>query len=121
MPSGNRRVGRSGLPLSAGVAAITELLTGYFEGEGLTSEPSDLRGGSDHGPFLQVGAPVGGMYTGSIETMTRQQAEAYGGAAGVMHDACYHQACDTRENVSDAALGQAAGAYVHLLTELTLP
>jgi hypothetical protein len=101
-----------------GTEAIRELFEAAFEEEGLAIEPLDMHGGADHGPFAQVGIPVGGMHSGSSEVKTAEQARVYGGTAGEPMDPCYHQACDTIANVNDVALEQLAGAYVQVLVEL---
>ena len=99
--------------------AIQTMFTRSFEARGLSVEPLDLQGGADHGPFADGGIPVGGVFSGAFETKTARQAEAFGGAAGVPFDACYHQPCDTAANVSDTALRQFAAALVAVLAELT--
>ena len=53
---------------------------------------------------VEVGIPAGGTFTGAEETKNPEQAEKWGGKAGEAFDACYHQACDTVENVDAQAL-----------------
>ena len=101
-----------------GNATIRRLFEEAFEAEGLASEPEDTHGGADHGPFARVGIPIGGVHAGSAEVKTSEQAETYGGVAGEVMDACYHQPCDTLDNVSDTALEQFADALVRVLTQL---
>ena len=45
----------------------------------------DLKGGSDHGPFAAEGIPVGGLFSGAEGRKTGEQAEVYGGEAGVAY------------------------------------
>ncbi|MGH2635101.1 MAG: M20/M25/M40 family metallo-hydrolase [Actinomycetota bacterium] len=85
---------------------------------GAASEPLDLHGASDHAAFDDVGIATGGLYTGSQELKTPEQAEAYGGTAGEKLDPCYHQPCDTIDNVSEAALRLHASALVDVLISL---
>jgi Zn-dependent M28 family amino/carboxypeptidase len=99
-------------------ARIQDLFTAYFEELGQEVEPIETYGGADHGPFAQAGVPVGGLFAGSADPKTPEQAEIHGGEVGELMDPCYHQACDTVENVSDLALEQFVGAYVAVLTEL---
>jgi Zn-dependent M28 family amino/carboxypeptidase len=101
-----------------GNAAIRKLFTDYFQAEGLAVEPADTGGGGDHGPFAAAGIPIGGLFAGSIILKTQEQADVYGGEAGELMDACYHQACDTIRNVSRVALRQTYRAIVHVVTEL---
>jgi len=103
---------------AGGNEMIRDLFTGYFSDRGLDVEPIETHGGADHGPFAAEGIPVGGLFSGSADPKSSDQAEAYGGEAGQPMDACYHQACDTIRNVSDVALEQLSGALVYVLTEL---
>jgi hypothetical protein len=97
---------------------IRDLFSAYFEDRGLAVEPIETFGGADHGAFAQAGIPIGGLFAGSGEMKTAEQADLHGGVAGEPADPCYHQACDTLENVSDVGLEQFAAAYVAVLTEL---
>ncbi len=40
-------------------------------------------GRSDYGPFLDVGIPSGGLFTGAEKFKTEEQAARYGGTAGI--------------------------------------
>lgn len=104
--------------IAEGNARIQDLFTTYFEELGQEVEPIDTGGGADHGPFAAAGIPVGGLFAGSADPKTSEQAELHGGEVGELMDPCYHQTCDTAENVSDLALEQFAAAYVVVLTEL---
>jgi Zn-dependent M28 family amino/carboxypeptidase len=66
----------------------------------LASEPTAFDGRSDYGPFIAVGIPAGGLFTGAEDVKTEEQAAIYGGTAGEAFDPCYHQACDTFDNVA---------------------
>lgn len=77
----------------------------------------DLSGQSDHYAFAVVGIPTGGVFSG-LAPLTEDEARTFGGTAGVPADACYHLACDGRDNVnleSAMILGQ---AVAHVLGEL---
>jgi Zn-dependent M28 family amino/carboxypeptidase len=101
-----------------GDAAIRKLFTDYFQAEGLAVEPADTGGSGDHGSFAAAGIPIGGLFAGSIILKTKEQADVYGGEAGELMDACYHQACDTIRNVNRVALRQTYRAIVHVVTQL---
>ena len=101
-----------------GNAMIQDLYTAYFEERGLAVKPIDTGGSGDQGPFTAAGIPIGGLFAGSANDKTPKQAAAYGGDAGEPMDPCYHQACDTTENVSGTALRQSFAATVDVLTEL---
>ena len=47
--------------------------------------------------------------------MTEDQAKRYGGKAGVAYDACYHQACDTIDNLNHEIFLLNARAIAHAL------
>jgi Zn-dependent M28 family amino/carboxypeptidase len=70
-------------------------------------EPTAFDGRSDYGPFIAVGIPAGGLFSGAEGIKTAAQATVYGGTAGAPYDPCYHQACDTTNNLSTAALARA--------------
>lgn len=81
------------------------------------AEVTDVGGASDHHPFALAGIPVAGVFSG-LAPLSPDQAAQFGGQAGVPADACYHLACDTRDNInleSAVTLGNAVGAVVQEL------
>jgi Zn-dependent M28 family amino/carboxypeptidase len=96
-----------------GSDVIEDVFLNYFADQGLYNEPTDFDGRSDYGPFIDVGIPAGGLFTGAEEIMSAEQAAIYGGTAGLAFDPCYHQACDTFANNSDTALDQMTDAAAH--------
>ena len=44
----------------------------------------------------------------------------YGGTAGAPYDSCYHQACDTVDNLSTAALNELGDAAAHSIMTLAV-
>jgi Zn-dependent M28 family amino/carboxypeptidase len=96
-----------------GSAQIESVFTQYFAGQGLASEPTAFDGRSDYGPFIAVGIPAGGLFTGAEGVKTPEQAAIYGGTAGEWYDPCYHQACDDMTNLSTAALNEMSDAAAH--------
>jgi Zn-dependent M28 family amino/carboxypeptidase len=99
----------------AGSGAIEQVFLNYFSSEGLPNEPTPFNGRSDYGPFIAVGIPAGGLFTGAEGIKTPAQADVYGGAAGAQYDPCYHLACDTFDNNSDTALDQMSDAVAHTI------
>jgi len=93
-----------------GSAAIEQDFASYLRSGGTPTEGTDFTGRSDYGPFIEVGIPSGGLFTGAEVKMTEAQAEKWGGEAGVAYDECYHQACDTLGNVDYDALDVNADA-----------
>ncbi len=94
---GSGDVGPVGPP---GSAAIEDLFVGFYADRGLASEPTAFDGRSDYGPFIAVGVPAGGLFTGAEGIKTPEQVAVYGGTAGIQYDPCYHAVCDTFGNVS---------------------
>jgi Zn-dependent M28 family amino/carboxypeptidase len=94
----------------AGSGAIEEFFNGYFGARGLAFEPTPFDGRSDYGPFIAEGIPAGGLFTGAENVKTAAQVALYGGSAGVAYDHCYHQACDTIDNVNAVALDEMSDA-----------
>ncbi len=93
--------GAVGPPGSDGIEANFEA---FFAKQHLATEPTAFDGRSDYGPFIDVGVPSGGLFTGAEEVKTPAQVALYGGTAGEAFDPCYHQACDTYANVNGEVL-----------------
>jgi Zn-dependent M28 family amino/carboxypeptidase len=103
-----------------GSAQIEQVFNDYFDSVGQAHAPTAFDGRSDYGPFIARGAPAGGLFTGAEGIKTAQQAVDYSGTAGVAYDHCYHQACDTIDNVNTTAFDQMSDAAVTALTQLAL-
>lgn len=91
-----------------GSGAIEQAYQDYFEGRDLETAPTPFNGRSDYGPFVEVGIPSGGLFSGAEGVKSEEEADIYGGTAGKQYDPCYHQACDTFDNVSVTGLDQLA-------------
>ncbi|MDP9864629.1 MULTISPECIES: M28 family metallopeptidase [Streptosporangium] len=94
----------------AGSDKIEKLFETYFTKLGQPYTGTDFTGRSDYGPFIEVGIPSGGLFTGADGVKTAEEAARFGGEAGVAYDECYHQVCDTIANVNDKALAVNTGA-----------
>ena len=101
-----------------GSAAIRDRLGAALEAAGVEWHPVDLGPGADHAPFAAAGIPTGGVFAGASEPLTAEQAEASGGQAGRPADACYHLACDGRENVNEPLMLALARALATVTAEL---
>ena len=88
----------------AGSAEIEKTFEAYFRMRGIPFKGTDFSGRSDYGPFIAVGIPSGGLFTGAEGIKTAEEAVLWGGTAGLAYDPCYHQACDTYANNNDYAL-----------------
>jgi len=88
----------------AGSAEIEDVFEGFYETMGIPYKGTDFSGRSDYQAFILNGIPAGGLFTGAEGIKTAEEAALWGGTAGVAYDPCYHQACDTYDNVNMAAL-----------------
>lgn len=70
----------------------------------LSYDLSAFNGRSDYGPFIENGIPAGGLFTGAEVMKSVQQRTRYGGVANTPFDPCYHQSCDTVENINELVL-----------------
>lgn len=98
-----------------GSAELESFLEDYFTEAGQNFTSTAFDGRSDYGPFLDVGIPSGGTFTGAEELKTEEEAELFGGEAGVALDVCYHSACDDVDNLNVEAFelhGKAIAAAV---------
>ena len=94
----------------AGSDQIEKLFEGFYTSRGLPFKGTDFSGRSDYGPFIAIGIPSGGLFTGAEGIKTAAEAAVWGGTAGVAYDPCYHQACDTFSNNNSTALDVNADA-----------
>jgi Zn-dependent M28 family amino/carboxypeptidase len=96
-----------------GSAQIEQVFNQYYASQNLAVTPTAFDGRSDYGPFIAVGIPAGGLFSGAEGIKTPEQAAVYGGTAGVAYDPCYHQACDTMTNLSTKGLNELADGAAH--------
>lgn len=87
-------------PGPEGSAEIEGFYEDFYENRGLPYKGTDFSGRSDYGPFIAVGIPAGGLFTGAEGVKTAEEAALWGGIAGDQYDPCYHLACDTFENIN---------------------
>ncbi|MFI7706907.1 M28 family metallopeptidase [Nonomuraea sp. NPDC049480] len=87
-----------------GSDVIEEDFEKFFAGHGQPYKATAFTGRSDYGPFIAVGIPSGGLFTGAEELKTEEEAAIFGGTAGIPLDPCYHSVCDTIKNINDKAL-----------------
>jgi Zn-dependent M28 family amino/carboxypeptidase len=107
-------------PGPEGSAQIEKLFESYYEGLGLPYKGTDFSGRSDYGPFIAVGIPAGGLFTGAEGVKTDEEAEMWGGTAGDQYDPCYHLACDTYNNVSLHALDVNSDAVAYSVLQYAM-
>jgi aminopeptidase S len=106
----------------AGSATIGRVLADQLAKTGVTNPKIIEFVGDDESPFIEAGIPVGGAENGDAEEKTAKQARAWGGKAGQVFDRCYHEACDTIDNVNREVLNHylraLAGTLAHFATSI---
>jgi Zn-dependent M28 family amino/carboxypeptidase len=96
-----------------GSGLVEKVFVDYFKSQNLPTAPTEFDGRSDYSGFITNGIPAGGLFTGAEGIKTAAEAAVFGGTAGVAHDSCYHQACDTIANVNTTVLEEMADAIAH--------
>jgi Zn-dependent M28 family amino/carboxypeptidase len=109
-------------PNDDGPAAVARReLMAEFRERGLSiEERTGTRFGSDDSSFSQKDIPTVGLYTGASGAKSEKQASLFGGTAGRPFDPCYHQACDTIENIDRDVLEQNTQALVRALKAVAI-
>ena len=90
-------------PGPVGSAEIEEFFEQFYTQVGQPFKGTDFSGRSDYAPFIAVGIPAGGLFTGAEGIKTDDEVALWGGTAGDQYDPCYHLACDTFDNINLAA------------------
>ncbi|WP_326588731.1 M28 family metallopeptidase [Streptomyces sp. NBC_01294] len=115
-------------PGPEGSAQLERGITDFLDSKKIPHEGTDFSGRSDYGPFIAVGIPSGGTFTGAEGIKTPEQAAKFGGQAGVAYDVNYHGKGDDITNIDHKALdinvdviANAVGHYAFDLAPLTQP
>lgn len=112
--------GTDALPAArSGSTRIQSAITDYFRTASLAHDLTPMVAGSDFVPFMQIGIPTSGVLTGAGAIKTDAQRSKYGGVANAPLDPCYHQACDTTDNIDHHVLQDMARAAAHALYRLS--
>ena len=101
-----------------GSIQIEQLFTDWFDAQGMAFTETPFDGRSDYGPFIWTGIPAGGLFTGAEQPKSSQEADTFGGIPGEAYDPCYHQACDTMDNLDVAVLDEMAAAAADVVIQL---
>jgi Zn-dependent M28 family amino/carboxypeptidase len=104
----------------AGSAEIEKTFERYFSSVGVPFKGTDFSGRSDYGPFIAVGIPSGGLFTGAEGIKTADEAVLWGGTAGQQYDPCYHLACDTFANNNNSALDTNSDAIAYAVLQYAM-
>lgn len=83
-----------------GSAEAEHEMAAYFDSMGLNHTEIEFDGRSDYGPFLEAGIAAGGIAGGAEGIKTEEEAEMFGGGAGVPYDVNYHEDGDTVNNLN---------------------
>jgi Zn-dependent M28 family amino/carboxypeptidase len=94
----------AGVPIPPGSTAIEDLYESYYTLIGEPYDDTQFSGRSDYQAFIVAGIPSGGLFTGAEVVKTEEQEAIWGGTAGEQFDPCYHEDCDTLDNVNLHAL-----------------
>lgn len=86
-----------------GSEELRDLYTDFYIAHGLNYSYIPFDGRSDYDAFIKNGIPGGGIATGAEGVKTKEEAAMFGGKAGDWFDPCYHQICDTVDNLNLAA------------------
>jgi Zn-dependent M28 family amino/carboxypeptidase len=88
-----------------GSAQIEDAFEAFFTSRGEPFTDTEFSGRSDYGPFIAIGIPAGGLFTGAEVPKTVAEEGIFGGVVGAQLDPCYHQFCDNlRGDGQNAAL-----------------
>jgi aminopeptidase Y len=83
-----------------GSEGLRDLYIQYYEDHGKNYSFIPFDGRSDYQAFIENGIPGGGIATGAEGVKTDEEAAMFGGTAGDWYDPCYHQLCDTVQNLA---------------------
>ena len=72
--------------LKTKISNLHNMIAKYFHSKGLSTKRFEFNGRSDFQPFLDQGIPAGGVITGEDEIKTIEDAELFGGVAGMVLD-----------------------------------
>ncbi|WP_255308081.1 M20/M25/M40 family metallo-hydrolase [Streptomyces marincola] len=99
--------------VQADAPGVAEELTAFLRARGEEAERLPFDGRSDYAPFVAVGIPAAGTFTGAEAVKSPAQARLWGGTPGAPHDPCYHAACDRLDNMGRAAFDTHVKVVAH--------
>lgn len=107
-------------PGPEGSAQIEQIFESFYTQAGYPFKGTDFSGRSDYGPFIAAGIPAGGLFTGAEGIKTAAEAALWGGTAGIAYDPCYHQACDTYDNINLEAYDVNSDAVAYSVLQVAM-
>ena len=93
-----------------GSGEIEAAFAEHFAAQDVPTAETAFDGRSDYWAFIRREIPASGLFTGAKDLKTADATELFGGEVGVAYDACYHQACDDRDNYDPETLLRSARA-----------
>ncbi|TFK96443.1 hypothetical protein BDV98DRAFT_608279 [Pterulicium gracile] len=109
----------SGVPAPAGSNTLEALTQDYYNDRGLNWTGTAFTAGSDYRPFLDAGIVAGGIATGASGVKNQREFDLFGGELGEWHDKCYHQPCDTLDNLNHDAFIRISRSVAYLIATLS--
>lgn len=90
-----------------------KILTDYFDSSKQPWVDTEFSGRSDYAPFIEMGVPSSGLFTGADGSKTADEVAKFGGTVGIMYDPNYHTPADDITNINVEALGIMSDAIAH--------
>jgi Zn-dependent M28 family amino/carboxypeptidase len=94
-----------GVVVPEGSTAIEDLYESFYTSKRVPYDDTAFTGRSDYEAFILADIPAAGLFTGAEEAKTAEQQAIWGGTTGEAFDPCYHDVCDTIDDVNQQALG----------------
>ena len=79
---GDDSAAEGSVPARPGRRQIEDVFEAYFAARGEPTKAADFSGRSDYGPFIAVGIPAGGLFTGAEDHQDRSGCRAVGWRRG---------------------------------------
>ena len=98
-----------------GGTLIMDTFAEFFDANSLAYQITPLDYSSDYSPYLNAGIPAGAIDTGAGRIKTAEERSRFGGILDIPFDPCYHQSCDTIDNVHTGVLHETAQAATYAL------
>jgi len=93
---------------------IQKIYEQFFISSGKPFLPTPFTGRSDYGPFIEVGIPAGGLFSGAETVKNSTQRAIFKGLANTAYDPCYHDYCDSYDNISPESIETHGKAAYHV-------
>ncbi len=109
-----------GRPAPAGSDIVEWIQQEWYDGRALQYSEVSPDIPSDSWWFLANDVPLGGTFTGADSVKSVQEANVFGGSAGEPYDSCYHQRCDSLDNLDEELFLMVARSSAYMTEELMM-